>query len=215
MTVTVSIPWPTLSISSLILSPTEILATDVTWMLVAPAGASARQEGLRARLADRGDCGHFVLLHGSCNGGIGGAIAEGDLLADPKPDTLVTGTLVEPAGIVITGPSGRGCHSVVWLLAAVPRFAILRVSALEPVSMLTVSPTDMPVVLLTWMVVSPARAGTAKPGVGEAEQVEAASRELRPGRDLHRREDGLLGRVLGQGPVGDVDAPGRRRYRAR
>ena len=26
-----------------------------------------------------------------------------------------------------------------------------------------VSPTDMPVVLLTWMVVSPARAGTASP----------------------------------------------------
>ena len=28
-----------------------------------------------------------------------------------KPDVLVTGTLVEPAGIVMTGPSGSGCHS--------------------------------------------------------------------------------------------------------
>ena len=80
-----------------------------------------------------------------------------------KPATLVTGTLVEPAGIVITGPSGRGCHSVVLLPAAVPMLAILRVSTLEPVSMVIVSPTDMPVVLLTWMVASPARAGTASP----------------------------------------------------
>ena len=80
-----------------------------------------------------------------------------------KPATLVTGTLVEPAGIVITGPSGRGCHSVVLLPAAVPMLAILRVSTPEPVSMSIVSPTFMPVVLLTWMVVSPARAGTASP----------------------------------------------------
>ncbi len=28
-----------------------------------------------------------------------------------NPDVLVTGTLVEPAGIVMTGPSGSGCHS--------------------------------------------------------------------------------------------------------
>ncbi len=41
VTVTVSMPWPTLSMSSRILSPTEMLATDVTLMLVEPAGASA------------------------------------------------------------------------------------------------------------------------------------------------------------------------------
>ena len=35
-----------------------------------------------------------------------------------KPATLVTGTVVEPAGIVITGPSGKGCHNVVALPAA-------------------------------------------------------------------------------------------------
>ena len=28
-----------------------------------------------------------------------------------KPDVLVTGTLVEPAGTVMIGPSGSGCHS--------------------------------------------------------------------------------------------------------
>ena len=44
-------------------------------------GRVRRQEGLRARLADRGDRGHLVLLHGSCDGGVGGAVAEGDLLA--------------------------------------------------------------------------------------------------------------------------------------
>ncbi len=41
VTVTVSIPWPALSMSNLILSPAEMLAVDVTLMLVAPAGASA------------------------------------------------------------------------------------------------------------------------------------------------------------------------------
>ncbi len=43
-----------------------------------------------------------------------------------KSATLATGTFVEPAGIVITGPSGRGCHSVVLLLAAVPMLKTLR-----------------------------------------------------------------------------------------
>ena len=41
VTVTASIPWPTLSMSNLILSPAEMLATDVTLMLAEPAGASA------------------------------------------------------------------------------------------------------------------------------------------------------------------------------
>jgi hypothetical protein len=41
VTVTVSIPWPTLSMSSLILSPGEMFVTDVTLMLVAPGTASA------------------------------------------------------------------------------------------------------------------------------------------------------------------------------
>ncbi len=40
-TATVSIPWPTLSMSNRILSPTEMSETDVTLMLVAPAAASA------------------------------------------------------------------------------------------------------------------------------------------------------------------------------
>ena len=107
--------------------------------------------------------------------------------------------------MVMMGPSGSGCHSVVLCLAAVPTLAILRVSALEPVSMLIVSPS-----------VHAGRApdvdsGVAcarrdgQSGVGEAEQIEAAGREFRSGRDLHRREDGLLGRVLGQRPVGEVD----------
>ena len=66
---------------------------------------------------------------------------------------------------VITGPSGKGCHSVVLLPAADPTAAILRVSTAEPVSKVIVSPTVIPAVLLTWMVVSPARAGTARPEV--------------------------------------------------
>ena len=52
---------------------------------------------------------------------------------------------------------------MVLLPAAVPMLAILRVSTLEPVSMRMVSPAVMPAVLLTLMVVSPERAGTASP----------------------------------------------------
>ena len=120
----------------------------------------------------------------------------------------MTGTLVEPAGIVITGPSGRGCHNVVLLPAAVPMLAILRVSTrgaavdfncIADVHAGRVSDVDGGITLVR---------GDRQPGVGEAEQVETVGRELRPGRDLHRRKDGLLGRVLGQGPVGDVDVTG-------
>ena len=65
-----------------------------------------RQPGLRARLADRGDRDHFVLLHGLRDGGVSGAIADADLLPDleaaqppPRPPPCaVNGTLVEPAG---------------------------------------------------------------------------------------------------------------------
>ena len=39
------------------------------------------QEGLRTRLADRCDRGHLVPLYGFCDGRVGGAVAEGDLLA--------------------------------------------------------------------------------------------------------------------------------------
>src|SRR5579863_9072720 len=49
------------------------------------AGADGRvstEIGLRARLADLGDRGHLILLNGTCNGGIGVAVAEGDLFAD-------------------------------------------------------------------------------------------------------------------------------------
>src|ERR1039457_4638489 len=83
------------------------------------------------------------------------------------PDAFVTGTLVEPMGMVIAGPSGTGCHTVVLLLAAVPTLAILRVSTLEPVSMLIASPAAMPVVLLTLMVVSP---GCEEPASRELEK---------------------------------------------
>src|SRR5262249_61566324 len=47
--------------------------------------------------------------------------------------------------------------------------------------------------------------GDRKPRTGEAEQVGAVARERRPGRDGDRRGDGLPRRVLGQGPVRQVD----------
>src|ERR1035437_5732982 len=112
-----------------------------------------------------------------------------------KPFTLVTGTLIAPAGILTTGPSGRGCHSVVLLLAAVPTLPILRVSTPEPVSMLIVSPTDMLVVLLTWMVLSPARAGTASPEVERPRREKPRAASLvqigrAPGRGRRQSSEG-------------------------
>ena len=66
-----------------------------------------------------------------------------------KPAALVTGTLIEPLGTLITGPSGRGCHTVVVAPAGVPTLTILRLSTPAPVSMVIVSPAFMPAVLLT------------------------------------------------------------------
>ena len=119
----------------------------------------------------------------------------------------MTGTLVEPTGIVITGPSGRGCHRsyCCWPRSRSLRSCGFHVGASVDVDRVAdrhagrASDVDGGI----------ARArGNRQPGVGEAEQVEAVGRELRPGRDLHSRKDGLLGRVLGQGPVGDVDVTG-------
>src|ERR1035437_10122444 len=114
-----------------------------------------------------------------------------------KPATLVTGTLVEPTGIVITGPSGRGCHKVVLLPAAVPMLAILRVSTLEPVSISIVSPTFIPAVLLTWMTDDSNRFSALRPHAPESIRRRRAAgggngtphplaSELRA-RDLHQR----------------------------
>ncbi len=132
-----------------------------------------------------------------------------------KPATLVTGTLVEPTGIVITGPSGSGCHSVVlaagrrpdaYDLAGLHAGAGVDADRIAGVHAGRAPDVDGGI----------ARArGDRQPGVGEAEQVEAASRELRPGRDLHRREDGLLGRVLRSGSSWRCRRYGRRRCRAR
>ena len=82
--------------------------------------------------------------------------------------------------------------------------AMVRVSAAGPVPIWTCWPGARPVVLLTLTVLSPALGGGRQPRAGLAEQVVVVTRELRPGRDGHRREDGLPGRVLGQGPVRQV-----------
>ena len=75
----------------------------------------------------------------------------------------MTGTFVEPAGIVITGPSGSGCHSVVLSAAGIPRLAIVRVSEAAPASITIESPALIPVVLVTLIVLSPLRAAAASP----------------------------------------------------
>ncbi len=76
-----------------------------------------------------------------------------------KPAALVTGRLVEPAGIVSHGPVETGMNSVVMAVAAVPTLAILRVSP----SMSICWPAAKPVTLLTLIVVAPALAGAASP----------------------------------------------------
>src|SRR5262249_29587073 len=99
-----------------------------------------------------------------------------------KPDVLLTGTLVEPAGTVMIGPSGTGCHSGVLALgglaivalrplpgessAGAPGLgarAVGRGSAAGPVASWTRLPGAMPVEVLMVMVLSPAPAGIASP----------------------------------------------------
>jgi len=132
-----------------------------------------------------------------------------------NPEMLVTGTLVEPAGIVITGPSGRGCHSVVLLLAAVPDasdLARLRVGAGVDGNRIA----DRHATRCPDVEGGIARTrGDGQPGVREAEHVKAARRELRPRRNFHRRENCLLGWVFGEGPVGDVGRYWIQRCKAR
>ncbi len=53
VTVTVSMPWPTLAMSRRILSPAEMLATEVTLRLVEPAGASAAESEPWCRACQR------------------------------------------------------------------------------------------------------------------------------------------------------------------
>ena len=170
---------------------------------------------MRARLADRGDRGHLVLLHGFCNGGVGGAIADGDLLADREAghardrhvgradgdcDHRTVGEGL-PQRCVVAGRRSDACD-----LAGLRAGAGVDADRIADRHAGRAPDVDGGI----------ARARRDRqPGVGEAEQIEAASRELRPGRDLHRREDGLLGRVLGQRPVGDIDAFECRRCRAR
>ena len=76
-----------------------------------------------------------------------------------KPVALVTGRLVEPAGMVSHGPVDTGSNSVVMAVAAVPTLSILRVSP----SISICWPAAKPVVLLTLIVVAPALTGAANP----------------------------------------------------
>src|SRR5689334_4649987 len=76
-----------------------------------------------------------------------------------KPAAFATGKLVEPTGIVSHGPVETGANTVVIAVAAVPTFLMTRVSP----SILICCPLANPVVLLTGMLVAPARAGADSP----------------------------------------------------
>ena len=190
-TVTDSIPWPALAMSSRILSPTPMLVVDETLMLVAPAAAAAARRACTparptavtvatSRSAPEPICSFWPAV---------------------KPVVLATGTVVEPAGTVMTGPSGSGCHSVVAPDAAVPTVAILRRLAVH-VDRVACGHAGR---------AADAHRGVTRArrrrqaGVGQAQQVEPVAAERDPGRDLDRREDRLLGRVLGQRPAREVD----------
>ena len=76
-----------------------------------------------------------------------------------KPVVLVTGRLVDPAGIVSHGPVDTGMNTVVRAEAAVPMLAIVWFSP----SMLIFCPTSKPEMLRTLIVVAPFVAGADKP----------------------------------------------------
>src|SRR6187455_1123306 len=114
-------------------SPEVILATEVTLMFVAPTGASTPRNacvpGLPTAVI-------VTTSYRSIAFATAGYVAPYPIpIFSPtaKPATLVTGTLITPAGIVMTGPSGTGCHTVVGLPAGVPTLTAFRVSAPAPV----------------------------------------------------------------------------------
>jgi hypothetical protein len=76
-----------------------------------------------------------------------------------NPAAFTTGTLVDPAGIVIHGPVETGANTVVIAVAAVPTLAIVRTSPSTSIFW----PSAKPVVLLTYAVVAPAVTGDASP----------------------------------------------------
>src|SRR5262249_18260207 len=129
--------------------PIEMLSTFVTLRLFDPAGAAAdRRPCVPARpIPVTVATSYFSVVRATT--GYVAPYPSAIFSPTTNPATLVTGTLVEPAGMVITGPSGSGCHTVVLLAAGVPRLAIECVSALAPVSISIGSPTFIPVVLRT------------------------------------------------------------------
>src|SRR6185437_11284354 len=102
-----------LPISNRMLSPTEMLPTDETLMLVEPADAGAASRAWAPAMPTA------VTVPSSSRLPYPMAI----LWPTVKPAALVTGTLVEWAGMVI-GPSGTGCHSGVLAVAADPWLTI-------------------------------------------------------------------------------------------
>ena len=117
---------------------------------------------------------------------------------------------------MITGPSGSGCHSVVLVAGrACRRLTIFASRRRRRCRCVIESPADIPAVLRTWIVVSPCARGDREAGIREPEQVEAARRERRPGRDLDRREDRLLRLRAASASSWRCRRRARRRYTAR
>jgi hypothetical protein len=119
VTVTVSIPWPTLSMSK----PDLVADRDVgdgRHLDVGRAGRASAQEGLRARLADRSDVATSYFSDAFATAG-SGAVADGDLLADDEAGHARDRHVGRADGDRDDRTVGEGCHSVVVLPAGVRR----------------------------------------------------------------------------------------------
>ena len=143
LTSSLSLPVPRVSVS-----PTLMFAVAATLMFRAPE--SPRQTAsFEWPLSDRIHRSHFVIA----------ADVDAEVLADCEAGRVLTGTLVEPTGIVIHGPVETGANTVVIAVAAVPTSLMTRVSP----SISICCPVASPAVFLTLMLVAPARAGADSP----------------------------------------------------
>ena len=182
---------------------------------VSVAGICFRcQIGLRARLANPGDRDHLILFHGIRNGRVSSAIAEAELLADLYCEAARGTEKAARAGIRHIDRAGGNCDDRT-VGERLPQGRVVAGGCPEGRDFSGFhggAGADL-------NRIADGHAGCApdidggiaflgrgrQPGVREAEQVKAVSCELRSGRDLHRRKDGFLSRVFGQGPAGEVN----------
>src|SRR6185437_1103949 len=164
------------------------------------------QVALRAWLADRRNCGDFVMLYRFCNGGIGGAVTESNFFSHGESGSACNRHIRRANGnrdyrtIRKRLPHRRavtGCRTEASNFACLGGQACVNRDGITDRHAGGASDRNVAIAGVC---------GGREPGVSKPEQVKAAGRELCSRGNLYGREDCLLCRMLRQGPVGNVRA---------